>query len=82
EVNQEASEQTITVKSQERRFFCTSVPTQSSVDIGIVPIAGAIVPIFTPTTRVVGARHWTECSELDAQGLLSNSKLVLPERAA
>lgn len=72
----------LTVRSEERRFFYTSVPTKSSIGFGAVPIAGGFVPLFTPTTKTIGARRWTECSELDAQGLLSNSRLILPERAA
>jgi hypothetical protein len=72
---------TLTVKAGERRFVYTSVPTRSSTALHLVG-AGAlgVIPLMTPSVVPVGARRWTECREEDAQGLMSTSSLVLPER--
>lgn len=72
---------TLTVKAGERRFIYTSVPTRSSTTLTVIG-AGALglIPLTTPTAVPVGARRWTECGEQDAQGLMSTSRLVLPER--
>jgi hypothetical protein len=73
----------LTVSAGERRFLYTSVPTKSSFSVLFVPGGAAgIIPIVTPKNVAAGVRTWKECSELDAQGLMSNSKLVLPEPGA
>jgi hypothetical protein len=79
----EAVPSVLTVSAGERRFLYASAPTRSSVSIAFVPIGGAgVIPLFTPTNVAAGLRTWKECSELDAQGLMSNSKPVLPEPGA
>ena len=72
----------LTVASGERRFIYTSVPTTSSLSTTVVPIAGGFVPLFTPVSSAVGGRRWTECAELDAQGLMSISAAVVAESNA
>ena len=65
------------VKENERRFLYTAQPTDSSsaltlASIGVFGLAAAVMPIRNPA----GPQVWTECSELDAQGLMSNSRYV------
>ena len=65
----------IIAKSGERRFFNISGAIRRTLSIyGGIPIAG--------TGIVANSRGWKEVSELDAQGLMSISRLVLPERGA
>ena len=81
--NAESPASILTVRAGERRFLYTSVPTRSSVSLSFIPggPVGAI-PLFLPTTVPAGARTWNECRELDAQGLMSTSKPVMPEPGA
>lgn len=63
----------LTAKSGERRFFNISGTITRTIGIyGGIPIAG--------TGIVARSRSWKEVSELDAQGLMSISRLVLPEQ--
>jgi hypothetical protein len=65
----------VIAKSGERRFFNISGAITRTLGIfGGVPIAG--------TGVMAGSRSWKEVSELDAQGLMSISRLVLPEQGA
>jgi hypothetical protein len=64
----------LTVAAGERRFIYTSVPSNTQTTLGF---AGAL-PLFGRSQQPAGARAWIECSELDAQGLMSTARLVLP----
>ena len=71
----------LTVSAGERRFLYTSVPTRSTDSLGVAFAGKAVpIPLLSPVTIRVGQRTWRECSELDAQGLMSISKLVAPVR--
>jgi hypothetical protein len=61
----------LTVSAGERRLLYSAVPTKGSVSMGVVPVAGVVVPVFTSTQTPTGARRWTELSEFDAQGMFS-----------
>ena len=79
----EAPASTLTVGAGERRFLYVSAPTNRSLDLIAVPMGKTgIIPLLLPTYVAAGARTWKECSELDAQGLMSLGKLVLPEPGA
>ena len=79
----EAPASTLTVSSGERRFLYVSAPTQRSFELSVLPLGkGGILPLVLPTYAAIGARTWKECNELDAQGLMSLGKLVLPEPGA
>lgn len=65
---------TVTFQAGERRFFYTAVPSDSHV--AFTPLPGAVT--FLPKTSPVGPRAWQECREVDAQGLMSIGRLVLP----
>jgi len=65
----------IVLKAGERRFFNISGSMARTLGIyGGVPIAGAQVK--------AKSRNWKEVTELDAQGLMSIARLVLPEHGA
>lgn len=69
----------LTVQAGERRFIYTSIPNSIGVTVDLFfggPVG--VIPIVIPRRFAVGARTWSECRELDAQGLISLSKLVLP----
>jgi hypothetical protein len=71
------------VAEGERRFVYTAQPTKSSSSISLFAAGRAgVVPLLLPTKTPTGARTWSECSESDAQGLLSISKFARPERDA
>jgi hypothetical protein len=71
----------LTVTAGERRFHYTAIPTRSSLSAFPAPVGAAgFVPLFVPSRQPTGARFWRECSEQDAQGLLSIARAVLPER--
>lgn len=73
----------LTVAAGERRFLYTAIPTRGSVSMFLAPAGAAgAVPLFVPSRQPTGARYWRECSEQDAQGLLSIAKAVLPDRNA
>jgi hypothetical protein len=61
----------LTVSAGERRFLYSAVPTRGSVSMGVVPVAGVVVPVFASVQTPTGARRWTELSEFDAQGMFS-----------
>lgn len=65
---------TVTFQAGERRFFYTAVPSDSHVGLTLLP--GAVT--FLPKSSPVGPRAWQECREVDAQGLMSIGRLVLP----
>ena len=73
------------IKPDERQFFNISGATNSSMRLsGLVPMAGGgVLPLFEAESRTVqGTRAWKEVKELDAQGLMSISEPVLPDRDA
>jgi len=71
----------VTVAPETRRFLNLSGITSESVSIqGVMPIAGALVPLITPSITTRGDRSWKDVTELDAQGLMSISQVALPER--
>jgi hypothetical protein len=71
----------LTVSAGERRFLYTSVPTQSKDSIGMAFVGkSGIIPLLAPVTTRVGQRTWHECSELDAQGLMSIGRVITPDR--
>lgn len=73
----------VTVAPETRRFLNLSGITSKSVSMqGVMPIGGAFVPLITPSLTTSGDRSWKEVTELDAQGLMSISRVVLPERGA
>jgi hypothetical protein len=72
----------IDLPAGQRRFFYLSGAMQQSATVaGVIP--GAIpMPILVPSMSTQSGTHnWKEASELDAQGLLSNTRVVLPDRA-
>ena len=76
----------LTLQAGERRFLYTSARTGTGIDLSALAIGAIVargdVPIVMPTVAASGARTWKECSELDAQGLMSIAKLVLPVKGA
>jgi hypothetical protein len=62
----------------ERRFFYLSGENASSIgDPAIVAVVGGpLLAALNRTDTVEGSRTWKECTELDARGLISISKLV------
>jgi hypothetical protein len=73
----------LNLKADERRFLCVSGHTAKTVEFsGIFTLPnGALAPIPMPQTgTALGTRSWKEITELDAQGLMSISRPVLPER--
>jgi hypothetical protein len=72
----------LTVAAGERRLIYTSQPTRSSESLGLLPFKAGVVPLLLPIRTAAGARNWRECSEPDAQGLLSISRYARPERDA
>lgn len=64
----------VSFQAGERRFFYTAVPSDSHV--AFTPLLGAAT--FLPMSSPVGPRAWQECREVDAQGLMSIGRLVLP----
>lgn len=72
----------ITVNADQRVFYAISGVSERSFGLaGLVPLAGGgVVPIFSnDSATVAGSRSWKEYSELDARGLMTISKVVLPE---
>jgi hypothetical protein len=73
------------LKADQRRFFNVSgITSKLTALAGVLPIpSGGGVPLLIQRAGTVdGTRSWKEVTELDAQGLMSISKLVLPERNA
>jgi hypothetical protein len=77
-----ASPSRLTVSAGERRFFYTSVPSETSNTFLLVPFGAGVLPLFGRTRSPSGSRAWCECNEADAQGLISISRLVLPVQNA
>ena len=75
----------LVLKANERRFFNVSGITERTVGIGgailIRGVAGFPL-LFPQTGTAASTRTWKEVTELDAQGLMSISRLVVPERNA
>lgn len=65
----------LAVAAGERRFVYSSVPTRTQTTLNLI---GAL-PLLGRSQQMAGDRRWTDCSELDAQGLMSTARLVLPE---
>lgn len=80
--NAEAPASLLAVAAGERRFLHVSAPRNTSLEVGALPIGGTVAISATHISTFSGTRTWAECSELDAQGLMSLGKLVLPERGA
>lgn len=73
----------VTVAPDTRRFLNLSGSTSESVSVqGVMPLGGALFPILTPSITTSGGRSWKEVTELDAQGLMSISRVALPEQGA
>jgi hypothetical protein len=73
------------VKPNERRFFNISGATAMSPGVvAVLPVrGGGVVPLVLRHLGTEPAgRSWKEVTELDAQGLMSIARLVLPERNA
>ena len=71
------------VRAGTRRFLNLSGRTRESAKLeGLIPIGSGVVPLVTPSIATRDGRSWKEVTELDAQGLMSIARLVLPERAA
>ena len=64
----------------QRRYFYVSKPRISRDALSLAFIAGRMVPIIGAKSSAIGPWHWTEASESDAQGLMSNSKPKLAQR--
>jgi len=72
----------ISVSPNQRVFYAIAGVTEKSVGLsGFIPIGGGgLAPLMLPRQAIVaGSRSWKEFSELDARGLLTVSRLVLPE---
>jgi hypothetical protein len=73
----------LTVQAGERRFLYVSAPSETTFDMKMTRLGKlGMVPLLLPTTSAVGAHTWQECTELDAQGLMSIAKLVMPAPGA
>jgi hypothetical protein len=73
----------LTVSAGERRFIYTSMPNQLSPHLSSVYVGRVgYISIVTHRGATARVRTWKECSELDAQGLISSAKVVLPEPGA
>lgn len=73
------------VKANERRFLNISGVTKKEAQFtGVIPMpGGAMMPMVTASqATAAGSRTWKEVTELDAQGLMSIAKLVMPEKGA
>lgn len=73
------------VNAEERRFLNLSGLTSGGpVVAGVLPIAGVgVVPLLIQQQGTKsGSLTWKEVTELDAQGLMSIAKPVLPEKGA
>lgn len=73
------------VKANERRFLNISGLTKKEAQFtGVIPMpGGTMMPMLTATqTTAAGSRTWKDVTELDAQGLMSIAKLVMPEKGA
>lgn len=71
------------VEAGTRRFLNLSGPTRESAKVqGLIPIGSGVVPLLTPSLAIRDGRTWKEVTELDAQGLMSIARLVLPDPAA
>ena len=73
----------VTLAPNQRTFFYISQASTSASTTSMVPLpGGVVVPIFSNVNRPLGPRSWKECSEMDALGLITISRLTLPERIA
>ena len=71
----------LTLGAGERRFLYTSVPTRAGTTVAFIPGGPiGVIPLLVPGTVRAGARTWNECSALDAQGLMSTARPVVPAR--
>jgi len=72
----------ITVMAEERRFVNLSGRQSTSSNLSLFFAGGGLpVPVHAQTTTY-DTRSWKEVTELDAQGLMSIAKMVLPEPGA
>lgn len=69
----------LTIAAGERKFFYVSLPTRTSSSFVFLP---GQLPVPTRDVAVAGPRAWHEATEADAQGLMSITKVVLPEMDA
>ncbi|MDP3834465.1 MAG: hypothetical protein Q8Q82_10930 [Hydrogenophaga sp.] len=70
----------IDMPAGQRRFFYLSGAMRQTASVaGVIP--GAIpIPLIVPSMGTQSGTHtWKEASERDAQGLLSNARVVLPD---
>lgn len=73
------------VKANERRFLNISGVTKKEAQFtGLIPMPGGMMMPMVTATQVTaaGSRTWKDVTELDAQGLMSIAKLVMPEKGA
>ncbi|MES2511234.1 MAG: hypothetical protein V4625_14990 [Pseudomonadota bacterium] len=73
----------VTLVPDQRVFYAISGVTERSIGFGgLMPIAGGgVMPIFIPQSATAsGSRVWKEFSELDARGLITVSRVALPDR--
>ena len=74
----------LALQAEERKFLYISGENSTSPTLtALLPISGTIMPLILPTKDTsAGTRSWKEINELDAQGLMSIAKPVLPEKGA
>lgn len=73
------------IQPNERRFFNLSgVTAKTPAVVGVMPVPGiGVLPLVMPMQgTAAGTKTWKEVAELDAQGLMSISSLVLPGKDA
>jgi hypothetical protein len=66
-----------------RRFFNLSGVTSEAVTLqGVLALDRSAIPLLEPSLTTRAGRSWKEVTELDAQGLMSIARPVLPEQGA
>ena len=72
----------IALQPDQRVFYAIAGTTEKSIGLaGFVPIRGGVIPLLVQQNSTAkNSRSWKEYSELDARGLITISKLALPER--
>jgi hypothetical protein len=73
---------TIALRPDQRIFYAIAGTTERSIGLaGFLPIPGGVIPLLVQQNSTAkNSRTWKEYNELDARGLITISKLALPER--
>lgn len=67
--------------ADQRLFFAVAGRTVESMNLLLVPMQGGVLPLAQPSSATdPGTRLWKPYNELDARGLLTITRLQLPER--